>query len=170
MDSLEAARARVVLDRLAAEKEIAQNFFNKIGEALEDVEKRRWFRRMGQDEKDQRKILVKHRKELCRNVIDADGSYGGASLPVSPAHKVLEGITKHNELEYVDLIRVAVRAAEEARIFCDRASDLIGDRSCRIFLKILVEESRSHRDELRTELRAEERRINIEAGAEAEAA
>ena len=30
METLEAARARVVLDRLAAEKEIAQNFFNKI--------------------------------------------------------------------------------------------------------------------------------------------
>lgn len=168
MDSLETARARVVLDRLAAEKEIAQNFFNKIGEALEDVEKRRWFRRMGQDEKDQRKILVKHRKELCRDVLDPEG---GLELPVSPAHTALEGLTKHHELSYVDLLRVAVRAAEEARLFCDRASDLIGDRSCRIFLKILVEESRSHRDELRTELRAEERRVNlVEAGAEAEAA
>ena len=167
MESLEAARARVVLDRLAAEKEIAQNFFNRIGEGLEDVEKRRWFRRMGQDEKDQRKILVKHRKELCRDLIDADGVDGGASLPISPAHQALEGLTKQNDLAYVDLLRVAVRAAEEARLFCDRASDLIGDRSCRIFLKILVEESRSHRDELRVELRAEERRINIAAESEA---
>lgn len=168
MDSLEAARARVVLDRLAAEKEIAQDFFNRIGEGLEDVDKRRWFRRMAQDEKDQRKILVKHRKELCRNVVD--GAANDPVLPISAGHVALRALTKQDNLDYAGLLRVAVRAAEEARLFCDRASDLIGDRSCRIFLKILVEESRSHRDELRTELRAAERRINIESGAESEAA
>jgi len=165
MESLEIARARVVLDRLADEKEIAQNFFNKVGERLEDVDKRRWFRRMGQDEKDQRKILIKHRKELCRDVIG-----DGPELPVSAGHVILAEITDQPGHEYVGLLRIAVRAAEDARLFCDRASDLIGDRSCRIFLKILVEESRSHRDELRLELRAEERRIAVEAGTEVEAA
>jgi rubrerythrin len=166
MESLEVARARVVLDRLATEKEIAHDFFNRIGEGLEDVEQRRWFRRMAQDEKDQRKILVKHRKELCRNVMDGTDPV----LPISAGHVALAALTKETELDFAGLLRVAVRAAEEARLFCDRASDLIGDRSCRIFLKILVEESRSHRDELRVELRAAERRINIEAGAESEAA
>jgi len=166
MESLEVARARVVLDRLAAEKEIAQNFFNRIGEGLEDVEKRRWFRRMGQDEKDQRKILIKHRKELCRNVLDR---VEGAELPISPGHIALEALTGQPDLSYVGLLRAAVNAAEDARLFCDRASDLIGDRACRIFLKILVEESRSHRDELRNELRDAERAIVVEE-AESEAA
>ena len=167
MKSLEVARARVVLDRLASEKEIAQNFFCAVGESLEDVDKRRWFRRMSQDEKDQRKILIKHRKELCRDIPDRAGS---TDLPVSAAHQELAELTTQTNRQYVDLLRVAVLAAEESRLFCDRASDLIGDRSCRIFLKILVEESRSHRDELRTELRSEERRIAVEVGAEVEAA
>jgi hypothetical protein len=162
MEALEAARGCAVLDRLAREKEIAQDFFNRIGEALEDVDRRRWFRRMGQDEKDQRKILVKHRKEMCRDLLD-----DVPQIAVSPGHQVLEDRSRNTDIAYADALRISVRAAEESRIFCDRASDLIADRSCRIFLKILAEESRSHRDELRTELREEERRINA---AEAEAA
>jgi len=165
MELLEAARVHAVLDRLAREKEIAQNFFNRIGETLEDVEKRRWFRRMGQDEKDQRKILVKHRRELCRDVPD-----DSPVLAPSEGHERLVALTRAGTAEYIDVLRASVRAAEEARQFCDRASDLIGDRSCRIFLKILAEESRSHRDELVTELRLEERRRTAEAGAEVEAA
>jgi rubrerythrin len=152
MESLEAARACAVLDRLAREKEIAQNFFNRIGDTLEDVDKRRWFRRMAQDEKDQRKILVKHRKEMCRDVGE-----GTPVLDASPGHQVLLNRTKDAEFSYIDVLRISVRAAEEARVFCDRASDLIADRSCRIFLKILAEEGRSHRDELRVELREQER-------------
>ncbi len=160
MESLEAARACAVLGRLAREKEIAQAFFSRIGEALEDVDKRRWFRRMAQDEKDQRKILVKHRKELCRNVGD-----GAPQLPVSAGHDLLEILSREADVEYVGAIRVAIRAAEEARLFCDRASDLIADRSCRIFLKILAEEGRSHRDELRGELRDLERAAMADAEA-----
>lgn len=160
MEALEAARACAVLDRLAREKEIAQNFFNRYGETQEDVDRRRWFRRMGQDEKDQRKILVKHRKEMCRDLCDDI-----PQIAVSAGHQVLLERTKTPEISYADALRISVRAAEEARIFCDRASDLIADRSCRIFLKILAEESRSHRDELRTELREEERRLNAEAEA-----
>ena len=160
MDALEAARACAVLDRLAREKEIAQNFFDRIGETLDDVDKRRWFRRMGQDEKDQRKILVKHRKELCRDLLD-----DVPQMPLSTGHRVLAERTRAGEFAYVDVLRVAARAAEEARQFCDRASDIVGDRSCRIFLKILAEESRSHRDEIRAELREEERRANAEAEA-----
>ena len=160
MESLEAARACAVLDRLAREKEIAQNFFNRIGDALEDVDKRRWFRRMAQDEKDQRKILVKHRKEMCRDMGEP-----ALVLDVSPGHQILLDRTTGEETGYIDALRISVRAAEEARVFCDRASDLIADRSCRIFLKILAEEGRSHRDELRVELRAEERIATAEAEA-----
>ncbi len=161
MESLEVARVRAVLDRLAREKEIAQNFFNRMADTLEDVEKRRWFRRMGQDEKDQRKILVKHRKELCH-----DGAGLEGVLPPSNAHQTLASVTKDCGLGFVELLRLAARAAEDSRVFADRASDMVGDRSCRIFLKILSEEGRSHRDELLAELRLEER----VAAAEIEAA
>src|SRR6185436_1031252 len=68
MGSEEAVRLRAVLDRMVKEKEIAAAFFGRMAESLEEVEHRRWFRRMAQDEKDQRKILVKHRRELCGSV------------------------------------------------------------------------------------------------------
>ena len=159
MEPIEAARVHAVLDRLAREKDIAQGFFTLTGDRLDDVELRRWFRRMAQDEKDQRKILVKHLKELCPN------PHADARIPVSDGHEVLAGITKDMTFEYVEILRLATRAAEDARSFADRASDLVGERSCRIFLKILAEEARSHRDELRRILQEEERRLTSEAEA-----
>ena len=159
MEPLEAARVHAVLDRLAREKEIAQGFFNSIAERLEDVEHRRWFRRMAQDEKDQRKILVKHLKELCPN------PHADARIPISAGHDALAAVTRDTPLDLIDILRLATRAADEARSFADRASDLVGERSCRIFLKILAEEARSHRDELRRTFQEEERRVAAEAEA-----
>src|SRR6185295_8189846 len=64
----EAVRLRAVLDRMVKEKAIAAAFFGRMAESLEEVDQRRSFRRMAQDEKDQRKILVKHHRELCGQV------------------------------------------------------------------------------------------------------
>ena len=162
MGLVEAARVRAILDRMAREKEIAFGFYTRVADRLEDVDQRRWFRRMGQDEKDQRKILIKHRKELCPTPIG-----GAIEIDISPMHAALAEMSRDVDLDYVTVLRMAVRTAEEARAFCDRASDMVPDRSCRIFLKILVEESRAHRDELLTALR----KVEAEAtAAEAEAA
>lgn len=150
MNGEEAVRLRAVLDRLVREKEIAAQFFGRMATVLGDVEHRRWFRRMAQDEKDQRKILMKHRRELCGQVVP------GASVSVSAVHQALEPVARTSTLEYLDAIRIAVRIADEARAFAAFASDLTGDRSCRIFLKILSEESAVHRTELLLELRRSE--------------
>lgn len=147
MAAIEAVRVRAILDRMAREKEIAHAFFVRVADGFDDVERRSWFRRMGQDEKDQRKILVKHRKELCQ------APRGDVQIDVSPMHAALAAMGKDVDLDFVTALRMAVRTAEEARVFCDRASDMIPDRSCRIFLKILAEEGRAHRDELLVELR-----------------
>ncbi len=160
MEPLEAARVRAILDRMAREKEIACSFFNRVAENLEDVEKRRWFRRMGQDEKDQRKILLKHRKELCPDPLPK-----AEDIQVSPVHAVLSQLGRETPVDYVEALRVAVRTAEDSRLFCDKASDLVADRSCRIFLKILVEEGRSHRNELLRELRELERNTSASEAA-----
>jgi len=151
------AGLRAILDRMVREKEIAASFFARIAEKLEDVEQRRWFRRMAQDEKDQRKILLKHRRELC-----------GAPVPggtkVSSVHEALDLAGRDGSPGYLEALRLAARLADEARVFASRASDVVSERSCRIFLKILSEESASHRLELMAELR------RVEAGDSAIAA
>jgi len=146
MSGDDAVRLRAVLDRLVREKEIAAQFFGRMAQVLEDVEHRRWFRRMAQDEKDQRKILMKHRRELCGHVTLE------AASAVSAIHQALEPVARTSNAEFLD----AVRIAEESRAFTAWASDVAPDRSCRIFLKILCQEGSTHREELLRELRRHE--------------
>ena len=138
-----------VLDRMAREKEISALFFARMAETLPDPEQRSWFRRMGQDEKDQRKILLKHRRELC-------GPRNGSPAPeVNGVFKVL--LTKSGDVLFEEALRLAIRTAEETRDLCVRASDVTPDRSCRIFLKILSQESEVHCRQLLKALRKAER-------------
>lgn len=150
MTSEDAVRLRAVLDRLVREKEIAAQFFGRMAQVQDDVEHRRWFRRMAQDEKDQRKILMKHRRELCGHVQTT------TVTAMSPVHQTVEPVARTSTACFVEAVRTAARIAEEARAFSSFASDFTSDRSCRIFLKILSQESESHRDELLDELRRHE--------------
>jgi hypothetical protein len=143
----ETVRLRAVLDRLVREKEIAAQYFARVAQALDDVEQRRWFRRMAQDEKDQRKILMKHRRELCGHVAPQP------VIVVSGTHLGVEGWTRASGADFVEVVRTAARLADESRAFAVHASELAGDRSCRIFLKILSQESGVRREELVGELR-----------------
>ena len=143
----DAARLRAVLDRLVREKEIAATWFGRVAQVLDDVEQRRAFRRMAQDEKDQRKILMKHRRELC----------GALALQVQPqvstVHREIEAASRPSSARWNEAVRVAAHLAEESRTFAAFASDVVGERSCRIFLKILGQESAARRDDLVRELR-----------------
>ena len=94
--------------------------------------------------------VVKHRRELCGTVP------AQPPIPVSAVHEVLERAAR-GSASLEDALRLAVQSAEEAQTACDRAADLVGDRSCRIFLKILCQESLSHREELVGALRRFER-------------
>ena len=154
----EAVRLRAVLDRMVKEKEIAAAFFGRMAESLDEVDQRRAFRRMAQDEKDQRKILVKHRRELCGNI--------PTTLPIviSAIHDRLVKITRGQEPGLEEALALAVRSADEALAACLRAAEMVSDRSFRIFLKILGAESQSHRAELMKTLR----RIENERKAEVE--
>lgn len=141
-----------ILDRMIREKEVASAYYTRISDKLEDVEQRRWFRRLGQDEKDQRKILVKHRKEIC----GAPGE-GARSVEISEIHVSLKEFGRGTEVVFIDALRLATRTADYEARFANQASDVVGDRSCRIFLKILGGESTGLRQELLTELRRLER-------------
>lgn len=149
----DAARLRAVLDRLVREKEIAAAWFGRVAQVLDDVDQRRAFRRMAQDEKDQRKILMKHRRELC-------GALAAHAAPtnaqISAVHREVEAASRPTSARWADAIRVAAHLAEESRTFAAFASDVVGERSCRIFLKILGQESAARRDDLVRELRRHE--------------
>ncbi len=152
----EMLRLRAVLDRIVKEKEIAAAFFARMAETLEVVDQRRWFRRMAQDEKDQRKIVMKHRRELCGNV--------PTTLPVvvSAIHERLTKVVRGEEPGLAEALTLAIRSADEAFLGCGRAAEMTSDRSFRIFLKILGAESQAHRTELLATLRRVEREAEVE--------
>lgn len=156
MTAEEMVRLRGVLDRLVREKEIAAQFFVKSASALDEVEQRRWFRRMAQDEKDQRKILMKHRRELC-------GQVPGGAAQTSASHRAAESWVRTPESGFSEVVRAAAMLAEESRLYAQQASDLTADRSCRIFLKILAQEGLVRRDELIREIRKIEREETVAA-------
>lgn len=141
-----------ILDRMIREKDVAAAFYARVSEKLEDVGRRRWFRRLGQDEKDQRKILVKHRKEICGRPMDKK-----RDTTVSEIHEELRRFGRQSDVVFLDALRLATRTADYEARFASQASDLVGDRSCRIFLKILGGESAGLRSELLGELRRLER-------------
>jgi rubrerythrin len=147
----EAVRLRAVLDAMVREKEIAAGFFARMAESLDEVDQRRWFRRMAQDEKDQRKILVKHRRELCGSVPPT------VAVVVSGIHDRLTKIARGAEPGLEEALALAIRSADEAFSACNRAAEMVSDRSFRIFLKILGAESQAHRTELLKTLRRIER-------------
>ena len=151
MSPEEAVRLRAMLDRMVKEKEIAAGFFARMAESLEEVEQRRWFRRMAQDEKDQRKILVKHRRELCGNVPTV------LPIVISVLHDRLTKVARGAEPGLDEALTLAILSADEAFGACNRASEMVSDRSFRIFLKILGAESQSHRTDLLSTLRRVER-------------
>jgi rubrerythrin len=147
----EAVRLRAVLDRMVKEKEVAAAFFARMAESLEEVDQRRAFRRMAQDEKDQRKIVMKHRRELCGSVPSV------LPIAVSALHDRLSKIARGEEPGLEEALTLAIRSAEEAFASCSRAADMVSDRSFRIFLKILGAESQAHRSDLYATLRRIER-------------
>ena len=77
-------------------------------------------------------------------------------MQISSVHRDVEAASRPASARWADAVRVAARLAEESRTFAAFASDVVGERSCRIFLKILGQESAARRDELVRELRRHE--------------
>ena len=105
-------QARDLLDRMVHEKEITAAFFIRLADSVEDVDQRRWFRRMGQDEKDQRKILIKHRRELWGH------SPAGEAAIVSPVHETLAHTPVVPGMDILQALRVSVLGVDKTPELC----------------------------------------------------
>jgi rubrerythrin len=139
---------RDLLDTAIRGKEIASQFFGSLAGAVDDVQLRRCFRRLAQEEWDHRKILLKHRRELFGR---PDQQRPGRS----PDH-VFGALARKPVIGSADDLRLALRTAirteQEAHRFFSEASRTFDDRSVKVFLRILAEEGLAQVDHLREAL------------------
>jgi rubrerythrin len=135
------------LDGAIRGKEHASGFFQSLASSVKDLELRRSFRRLAQEEWDHRKILLKHRRELF-----------GRPEPGLPGQPVLEfaALARHAAIRSPDdlrgAIRTAIRAEQDAHRSFERASRSFEDRAVKVFLRILADEGLAQADALRDAL------------------
>jgi rubrerythrin len=147
-DGIRVAALRELLDAAIRGKEIASVFFGSLAGAVDDVQLRRCFRRLAQEEWDHRKILLKHRRELFgrpdqqRDGRSPDRVFGAL------ARKPVIGCADDLRLA----LRTAIRTEQEAHRFFSEASRTFDDRSVKVFLRILAEEGLAQVDHLREAL------------------
>jgi rubrerythrin len=136
---------RDLLDGAIRGKEIASQFFGSLVGAVDDVQLRRCFRRLAQEEWDHRKILLKHRRELFGR---AD-----AARDASEPEFVFAALSRKPQILSADdlkgALRTAIRTEQEAHRFFHEASRNFDDRSVKVFLRILAEEGLAQVDHLR---------------------
>jgi len=149
-DTGRAAPLRDLLDGVIRGKEIASQFFQSLAGSVEDVQLRRCFRRLAQEEWDHRKILLKHRRELFGR---RDSAREGSAPDHSP---VFEAFARKPVIGTSDDLRLALRTAirteQEAHRFFTEASRTFDDRAVKVFLRILAEEGLAQVDHLREAL------------------
>ncbi|HEU4395647.1 MAG TPA: ferritin family protein [Planctomycetota bacterium] len=149
-DSVRAAPLRDLLDGVIRGKEIASQFFQSLAGSVDDVQLRRCFRRLAQEEWDHRKILLKHRRELFGRIEALRDARAAGHSPVFAAfaRKPIIGTTDDLRLA----LRVAIRTEQEAHRFFFEASRTFDDRAVKVFLRILAEEGLAQVDHLREAL------------------
>ena len=141
---------RELLDGVIRGKEIASQFFQSLAGSVDDVQLRRCFRRLAQEEWDHRKILLKHRRELYGRAEAArDARHAGPS-PVFEAFARRPIIGTADDLRLA--LRTAIRTEQEAHRFFFEASRTFDDRAVKVFLRILAEEGLAQVDHLREAL------------------
>jgi rubrerythrin len=148
-DSVRAAPLRDLLDGVIRGKEIASQFFQSLAGSVDDVQLRRCFRRLAQEEWDHRKILLKHRRELFGRIEALRDARAGHS-PVFAAFARKPIIGTPDDLRLA--LRVAIRTEQEAHRFFFEASRTFDDRAVKVFLRILAEEGLAQVDHLREAL------------------
>ncbi len=141
---------RDVLDAAIRGKEIASGFFASLASAVEEVNLRRCFRRLAQEEWDHRKILLKHRRSLFGRPV-----MPGAAPPPAPGTAfaplaVRRAIRSAEDLRIA--LRAAIRSEQEAHRFFTEASRHFDDRAVKVFLRILADEGLAQVEQLRLAL------------------
>ena len=141
---------RGLLDGVIRGKEIASQFFQSLAGSVDDVQLRRCFRRLAQEEWDHRKILLKHRRELFgRSDAPRDARHHGHA-PVFEAFATRPVIGTADDLRLA--LRRAIRTEQEAHRLFFEASRTFDDRAVKVFLRILAEEGLAQVDHLREAL------------------
>jgi rubrerythrin len=142
---------RELLDAAIRGKEVAAQFFQSLAAAVDDVQLRRCFRRLAQEEWDHRKILLKHRRELFgRPDGGRVGRNGADHAPVFAPLARRPVIGTPDDLRLA--LRTAIRTEQEAHRFFSAASRTFDDRAVKVFLRILAEEGLAQVDHLREAL------------------
>lgn len=143
---------RDLLDTAIRGKEIASQFFGSLEASVDDVQLRRCFRRLAQEEWDHRKILLKHRRELFGRP-DTLRAARGEGVPPDPVFGPLSRKPSIHGPEDLRLaLRAAIRSEKQAHLFFTEASRNFDDRAVKVFLRILAEEGLAQVDHLREAL------------------
>lgn len=134
-----------LLDAAIRGKELASTFFQSLAGSIEDVDLRRCFQRLSQEEWDHRKILLKHRRELFGRAARSaageprtDGAF--AAVAGRPA------IRHRDDLR--GALLAVIRSEREVQRFFDEASRNFEDRAVKVFLRILADEGRAQVEQL----------------------
>jgi rubrerythrin len=130
-------------------KEVASTFFQSLAGSVGELELRRSFRRLGQEEWDHRKILMKHRRELFGRPEPGRVPPADPSCPFAPLARKA-AIRGSDDLKLA--IRAAIQAEQQAHRGFEKASRSIDDRAVKVFLRILAEEGLAQADALRETL------------------
>jgi rubrerythrin len=137
MDYRATREPRAVLDQAIRAKALAADFFEFLSKSVPGVKLRQAFQQFGRDEREQRKILMKYRKDL----------YGGGEPALFRADPTALDRLKDGEISAeTDLIRalgVAIESEEWASRFYTEAALNFSDRHAKVFFKILAESGRA---------------------------
>ena len=132
---------RAVLDEAIRSKALAAEFFDFLSNSVPGVKLRQTFQRFSRDEREQRKILMKYRRDLY-------GSGDLAKLRAEPGalSRLTGEISAGTDLLHA--IAVAFRTEERNTRFYVEAALNFSDRHAKIFFRILAESGRARQEQL----------------------
>ncbi len=132
---------RAVLDEAIRSKALAAEFFDFLSRSVPGVKLRQTFQMFGRDEREQRKILMKYRRDLY-------GSGDTAKLRAEPG--ALSRLTTEicGGTDLLHALSVAMRTEERNTRFYVEAALNFSDRHAKIFFRILAESGRARHEQL----------------------
>jgi rubrerythrin len=128
---------RAVIDQAIRSKELSAEFFEFLGRSVPGVKLRQEFIQFARDEKEQRKILLKYRKDLFGAADPSRAEGAGEEW----SEEQWGEINARSDL--LQAILAAIRSEELATRFYSEAALNFGDPHAKIFFRILAESGRA---------------------------
>ncbi len=132
---------RAVLDEAIRSKALAAEFFDFLSRSVPGVKLRQTFLRFGRDEREQRKILMKYRRDLY-----GSGDTGKLGAEPTELSRLTSEICGGTDLLHA--LSVAIGTEERNTRFYVEAALNFSDRHAKIFFRILAESGRARQDQL----------------------